>query len=219
MPNWYVAADGLEAENIKTTTEENLKFVAKFDTKEKWKRSMEDMYNPFTPKERLEQSTVKQKEPGPGSIIPTPVEIKEPPDKSYVDVSGWTIVTLAEFEDEAKYLGKKLQLPVTRPSAINTKILRLLQQNVDVKVNEQGSTSRERYQVDVKKDIITISAPGPSGIFYGIQSLLAVTEVKTKQVLKVRLLIFRVLLHSSLTNKIAEKCLNKNIARNLRHAL
>jgi hexosaminidase len=187
MANWYIASEGLKAVNVKMTSGEDLKFVGKFDTKEKWKRTKDDRYNPFTPAERLKQIEVETKKPEPGSIIPTPVEMKAESGK-YVNISDWVIVTSAEYENEAKYLRKKLNLSVKiNTGGSNTKILRLLQENVDVKIDGRSSTSKERYQVDVKENIITISAPESSGIFYGIQSLLAVTNVERKQILMVSL--------------------------------
>ena len=186
MPNWYVAAEGFQALNVKNTAGENLNFVGAFDTKEKWKRTKDDKYNPFTPKMRFEQIKVEKKRPTPGSIIPSPVEIKVEYRK-YVNVSDWTIAT-EEFEKEAMYLGQKLNLSVTKNTS-GTKILRLVQEDVDVnedvKIDGEKSTSMERYAVDVNDTVITISAPESSGIFYGIQSLLAVTNVERKQVLVV----------------------------------
>jgi N-acetyl-beta-hexosaminidase len=186
MPNWYVAAEGFQALNVKNTAGENLNFVGAFDTKEKWKRTKDDKYNPFTPKMRFEQIKVEKKRPTPGSIIPSPVEIKVEYRK-YVNVSDWTVTT-EEFEKEAMYLGRKLNLSVTKNTS-GTKILRLVQEDVDVnedvKIDGEKSTSMERYAVDVNDTVITISAPESSGIFYGIQSLLAVTNVERKQVLVV----------------------------------
>ena len=187
MPNWYIAAEGFEAMNVKKTSGEDLDFVGRFDTKEKWKRTKDDRYNPFTPAKRFEQINVDNKRPNPGSIIPSPVEIKVE-NEQYVNVSNWTIVTAAEYEKEAMYLGQKLNLPVNNASEIGTKILRLVQQNVDVKMNGRKSNSMERYAVDVKENVITISAPESSGIFYGIQSLLSVTNIERKQVLAVSFL-------------------------------
>ena len=186
MPNWYVAAEGFQALNVKNTAGENLNFVGAFDTKEKWKRTKDDKYNPFTPKMRFEQIKVEKKRPTPGSIIPSPVEIKVEYRK-YVNVSDWTVTT-EEFEKEAMYLGQTLNLSVTKNTS-GTKILRLVQEDVDVnedvKIDGEKSTSMERYAVDVNDTVITISAPESSGIFYGIQSLFAVTNVERKQVLVV----------------------------------
>ena len=186
MPNWYIAAEGFEAMNVKNTSGEDLNFVGRFDMKQKWKRTKDDRYNPFTPAKRFEQINVENKRPSPGSIIPSPVEIKVV-NEQYVNVSNWTIVTAAEYEKEAMYLGQKLNLSVNNASEIGTKILRLVQQNVDVKIDGQKSNSMERYAVDVKDNVITISAPESRGMFYGIQSLLFVTNIERKQVLTVSL--------------------------------
>ena len=185
MPNWYIAAEGFKAVNINTTYGEDLKFVGKFDTKEKWKRSKDDMYDPFTPAERWKRIKVEKNRPELGSIIPTPIEMKVKGEQ-YVDISNWVIVTSAEYENEAMYLGEKLKLSVrNNTGGTSTKIVRLIQKNVDVKIDGQSSKSKERYEVDVNENTITISAPESSGIFYGIQSLIAVSNVERKQVLMV----------------------------------
>ena len=59
MPNWYIAADGLQARTITSTAGEKLSFVGPFETYRKWKRFPSDLYNPYTTEKRLELGFVK----------------------------------------------------------------------------------------------------------------------------------------------------------------
>ena len=188
MPKWYIAAQGLRATNIVTTINEDLEFVGKFDTKEKWKRFKSDTYNPFTPQERLKRVTAKDKRTAGVSIIPTPVELIVEDEQS-VNIKDWIIVTPERFQSEAKYLGDKLLLKVHNNSGNfpQNKVILFSERNITLSVNGQNSRSEERYVINVSSfdKIITIAASEPSGAFYGAQSLLAVLDHGSKQVPKV----------------------------------
>lgn len=189
MPNWYVAAEGLQAVNIGKTTDEDLGFVGPFDTKEKWKRKTFDVYNPFTPQERFERILADDKKSQVTlTIIPTPVEMAVQDDKN-TNIERWVIIASKQFQNEAKYLGEKLHLKVQNNSGNipKSKMISFLQRNITVNVNGRNSQSKERYILNVSssQDIITIEALEPSGAFYGVQSLLAIMDQDSKQVPKV----------------------------------
>ena len=190
MPYWYVASKDLQAVNIDQTTNEDLGFVGQFDTKEKWKRSKSDTYDPFTPQERLKKITGNDEKSKIGlSVIPTPVEMTVQ-DEQYINIEGWVIISSKPFQNEAKYLGEKLNLKVQNDSGNNPKSKKIsfLETNITVTdVNGQDSLSKERYSLNVSgsEDIITILALEPSGAFYGVQSLLAIVDHEKKQVPKV----------------------------------
>ena len=59
MPNWFITGKGLQAKAIISTAGEHLTFVGPFDTKAKWKRYINDQYNPFTPGQRYDINDVK----------------------------------------------------------------------------------------------------------------------------------------------------------------
>lgn len=100
MPRWYISADGLSARVIKNTDDEELKFVGKFDSKEKWKRFAKDVYNPYTPEKRYSEDFVSDLEGAPYDVIPTPVEINA--DSSGVTItSEWIVYIEAGLENEA----------------------------------------------------------------------------------------------------------------------
>ena len=55
MPNWYVAAEGLEPRLVKSTADGNEDFIGDFSNQNQYKRYDFDEYNPFTPKERFDR--------------------------------------------------------------------------------------------------------------------------------------------------------------------
>lgn len=106
MPNWYVAARGLEPSIIESTKGESLSFVGSFNSASKWKRSALDMYNPFTPEERFKMNKIADlKRPG-QLIIPTPLALKYLSTSKKVDLNSgqWNIVSHKGLDKEAQYL-------------------------------------------------------------------------------------------------------------------
>ena len=101
MPRWYVTAKGLTPRVIKNTDDEELKFVGNFDTKEKWKRFVTDVYNPYTPNERYDMYVISDLGGAQNSIIPTPVEMTVDTEKHVVIKSDWTVFIQAGLETEA----------------------------------------------------------------------------------------------------------------------
>lgn len=109
MPNWYIAADGLQARTITSTTGEKLSFVGPFETFKKWKRFPSDLYDPYTPQERLELGLVKDLKEAPNIVIPTPIEIEQDTKKrkAFFGTGDWIVVAPKELNTEAQYLASK----------------------------------------------------------------------------------------------------------------
>lgn len=109
MPNWYIAADGLQARTISSSAGEKLSFVGPFETSKKWKRFTSDLYDPYTPEKRLELGFVKDLKRAPNIVIPTPVEVKQDNTKrkAYFGTGDWIVVAAKELDAEAKYLASK----------------------------------------------------------------------------------------------------------------
>ena len=106
MPNWYVAARGLNPRIIESTRGESLTFVGPFDSESKWKRSPEDMYNPFTPEKRFKINNVADlKRPG-NLITPTPLVLKYLSASQRVDLNSgrWNIIANRGLDEEAQFL-------------------------------------------------------------------------------------------------------------------
>lgn len=76
-PNWYVASDDCtEGRTILSTARDSVWFTAPFDQPSQWKRTPNELHNPFTPSQRYEENYVPDIS-GNGvrtGILPTPVE-------------------------------------------------------------------------------------------------------------------------------------------------
>jgi len=106
MPNWYVVAGGLEPRILDSTKGESLKFVGSFNSASQWKRSAQDLYDPFTPEKRYEINDIADlKRPG-SLIIPTPLVLKYVSKSQRVDLGdeNWNIVAHRGLDKEAQYL-------------------------------------------------------------------------------------------------------------------
>lgn len=109
MPNWYVAADGLQARTITSTAGEDLAFVGSFDEAEKWKRFPSDRYKPYTPEKRYIIGGVRDLKNASYHVIPTPIEISVDHDirTVYFGTGDWIVVAAKELGVEARFLASK----------------------------------------------------------------------------------------------------------------
>ena len=101
MPRWYLSAVGSTPRVIKNTDDEELSFVGKFDTKAKWKRSENDVYDPYTPAKRYSVDFISDLEIAPNDLIPTPVEMNIDKNSGVTITSEWTVYIQAGLENEA----------------------------------------------------------------------------------------------------------------------
>lgn len=116
LPNWYMAAPGLEPKVIACTAGESLNFVAPFDTANKWKRfdyklsstkkCRYDFYDPFTPEVRFERNDVKDGGKVEKLVVPTPVSmtVNEVALPLKFEGAQWTVGYDPSFKQEAEYL-------------------------------------------------------------------------------------------------------------------
>lgn len=109
MPNWYVAADGLQARTVISTAGDGFGFVGPFETFRKWKRFPSDLYDPYTPQKRLELGLVTDLKEAPNIVIPTPVEVEQDAQKrkAFFGTGDWIVVAPKELDSEARYLASK----------------------------------------------------------------------------------------------------------------
>ena len=101
MPRWFITAEGLSPRVIKNTNDEELKLVGNFDTKEKWKRSTKDIYNPYTPEQRYKKDFVSDLMGATYDVIPTPVSVTLDEESGVKITSQWTVYIQAGLENEA----------------------------------------------------------------------------------------------------------------------
>lgn len=117
MPNWYVAAKGLEPRTIMSTAGGNLEFVGDFTTAKQWKRyttGLFDNYNPYTPKERYDLNDIKDASDI-LNIVPTPLNMTPTGTGNITINNNWVILRPDSFQAEANYLsGKCIQIFVNR---------------------------------------------------------------------------------------------------------
>ena len=80
------------------------------------------------------------------------------------------------------FVTDKLKLKVSSSSPKDTKAIKLIKGDVDVLANggQQFAGTDEWYGlvVDPSKELITITGKGPAGVFYGVQTLLALRNSK-----------------------------------------
>lgn len=109
MPNWYVAARGLEPRIILSTKGEELKFVGAFNTPSKWKRSLADTYNPFSPEKRYEMNNIADLNRAGNLITPTPLVLKvvSKTQKADLRCGTWTVLARRSLASEGRYLAGK----------------------------------------------------------------------------------------------------------------
>ncbi|KAK3755736.1 hypothetical protein QZH41_007466 [Actinostola sp. cb2023] len=181
MPNWYIAAERLQARTVTSTTGEELDFVGLFDDKKKWKRYPSDRYNPYTAQERYEMAA-GQEDMGKAAhvVLPSPLNISKYDVTKIVDVrtGDWIVVAPKELTKEAQFLAGELGINEVTTGASN-RVFRLIQLKThDIKIGGNISRNKEAYELSVEssKAIITISGSHPSGVFWGVQSLLSITR-------------------------------------------
>ena len=124
IPNWYVAAPGLEPRVIISTAGESLDFMGDFDTPQKWKRydyvteeaEGHDRYDPITPRVRYATNNVEDMHKTGMPLIPTPVEIDIDETQTLrLDTKDWCIVTPRRFDAEARHLAGNISRSVNAP--------------------------------------------------------------------------------------------------------
>lgn len=80
------------------------------------------------------------------------------------------------------HVTEKLKLKVSSSSPKESKAIKLIKGDVDVaaKRGQRFATTDEWYSlvVDPSKELITITGKGPAGVFYGVQTLLALRSSK-----------------------------------------
>jgi hexosaminidase len=108
MPNWYVAAAGMEAKNIVSTQNKGLTFVGPFTKREQYIRYPEDEWRPYTPEARYDINKVMTVSRSPAKrIIPTPVEMNLQTSTVTVD-STWKVVNSTEYFKEIQQIAGEL---------------------------------------------------------------------------------------------------------------
>lgn len=154
---------------------------------------------PFTRAEQLNKNT-EDKEPVPTSeyryhnneglevlsgdklleIIPTPYQIKTTSGSTNVD-EKWSIFHEDGLDNEAGYLAEKLKAITGVNFKVDTKLSgnqQIILKSGNIQVN---GVKKEAYYLDVKSQSIEITGSDPAGVFYGVQSLIAMIPISVHQ--------------------------------------
>lgn len=108
MPNWFVAAEGMDPVVIDNTVSEDLSYVSRFDTSNKWKRYPDDQYNPYSPPTRFGIfKDIADRGRAVKPVIPSPKNLKMNPNRQ-VRIGGqnnrWFILRNGRFQAAGKDL-------------------------------------------------------------------------------------------------------------------
>ena len=127
----------------------------------------------FTAQDRYEEN-VKYNfadEGIPWQIIPSPQSVRE--HSANLELDGFRLYTADLFAEEASWFGAFMQSEVgttVEKSAIGSANLQLLR--------DESISEAEGYTLTIDADKITIAASANAGIFYGLQSLIALFPVE-----------------------------------------
>ncbi|PFX20833.1 Beta-hexosaminidase [Stylophora pistillata] len=162
-PNWYIASKGLEPRTIVSTANEDLPFVSTSD-----------------PLSNVRHSVDGPKDLGhaPLLVIPSPSKISRDENPQFMFINKeWTVSGDKGLQNELQFLSDKLGLKVSSSidSSSKTILLTLAPVAFESNQDQSPSTANDSYSLEVgdSKELITITGQSSSGVFYGIQTLLA----------------------------------------------
>ena len=104
MPNWYVTSLGMTAKVLKSTINENIDYFGKLDTPDKWKRTENDQYDPYTPATRYDLYKSSETREQNNKIVPTPFNTFTTSDVMSFRSSEWKVLKSSDFQFEVGYL-------------------------------------------------------------------------------------------------------------------
>ncbi|XP_050411821.1 uncharacterized protein LOC126826788 [Patella vulgata] len=177
FPNWYISIEGFTPRVIANTVGESLDYVVDFTSPNQWKRATTDTYNPFSPQQRYMRYMKPQSTATHPRIIPKPLYIDiSSSTKLNVDLT-WQIFSTQQLTKQAQYLNEKMGLPIAT-SAPTEKVIELNIGDVIHPTTRQRLTNTEayRFHVDSTSKRIVITGTTEAGVFYGIQTLLALFD-------------------------------------------
>ncbi|XP_061190127.1 uncharacterized protein LOC133197995 [Saccostrea echinata] len=170
MPNWYVAAEGMQSKDIMSTKNESLNFVDPFVRPEQYHRFSDDSYSPYSPQERYDINdvmTISGTEAK--QVIPTPVHLNMKQNSSVTIDSTWVFYHTTFFEKEAKLIADLFNLSIQHNIPHHKYIT--LKMAAHLNILHNSHTPDEAYQIDVSTSVIRISAHTSKGAFYAYKTL------------------------------------------------
>ncbi|XP_052764645.1 uncharacterized protein LOC128206309 [Mya arenaria] len=172
VPNWFVAAPGMKAKKLEITASEDLNYVGYFDSPQKWKRSEDDKFDPFTPAKRYDMLKRGPSEKRAYKIIPSPVNmlVYDQPTMPF-DSKSWVVTGSKDFEGEMQFLADKLKMKIKATSSSFQKQIQFIKTTDEI-------GGKEAYLLGITPNTskIEIKASDNAGAFYGAQTLLSLLE-------------------------------------------
>lgn len=190
MPNWYVTGHGLIPRTIMNTAGESLSFAGDFDEAKKWKRyyfgdgdnEVHDVYDPYTARYRFALNDIRDLGKSPGYIVPTPVESHiDEKQKIALNTRDWVVIYSDDLNNEGIYIADKLKMVRSATQPLH-RYVELAIKDVRVKLNGSEKILPQSYSLEInpEKEFIKIHGIDEAGVFYGIQTLLALVDEDDK---------------------------------------
>lgn len=134
-------------------------------------------------------TAISQKSRNPYSIIPIPVSIQSSAGNFSLKKSSSIEVSsnVSDAKRVADFLSKKLSLATGFQLPVKTvRIISETAGNIRLSIVNNTSLGKEGYTLVVNPTAISISANGPAGLFYGMQSLIQLfpKEIKSRSLVK-----------------------------------
>ncbi|SNY57185.1 hexosaminidase [Arsukibacterium tuosuense] len=192
MPRAFIVAHGLTPEIFANTDSEDFsRFVRPLTKPQQLLRNIGDgdKFATMTNQQRYKQqlptdeplltdTQLQQR------IIPTPQQSQTQPGSTTIS-SQWQVNVSAALEQEGQYLQQQLQQyfdgDIALVQAKRKQQIRLALSQTDERM------AAESYTLQINADVIEITGADSAGVFYGIQSLLALLPVTERATTKVRL--------------------------------
>lgn len=188
MPRAFIVADKLQpAVFANTDTEDFSQFVAPISRPEqlyRYKQPEPDLYKMTTAHSRYQDNLAVNRASNPdisvqNQIIPTPKQQTLRSGKTLLD-QQWTIRFQGRLKSEAAYLQERFGLAGLALNSI-AGIPDTGDQQILLHVDPTLTTA-ESYQLQIQSGQIRISGADNAGVFYGLQSLLALTPAQFSSV-------------------------------------
>lgn len=176
MPRAFIAnAVGDSAVFANTDTENLEAFVDPFVKPEQYLRFdiPNDLYAAVTTKSRYQTNlAINQLDTVDDQvkIVPTPKNVTYSKGSAQLD-SRWVITEVGGLAFEAGYLQQRLResgLILEQKIANSIPKKQIIELGIDKKI-----TNPEAYELNITSEKVTVSAGGPTGVFYGVQSFLS----------------------------------------------
>lgn len=181
MPRAFIGNSAGESAVFANTDTEDLEhFIDPFSKPEQFLRfdTPRDLYPVVTTSSRYESNIAINKMEASASnvkIVPSPKNVTYSKGSAQID-SNWAIVEVGGLTFEAGYLQQRLrESGVVLDAKVSSNSPK---KNIIELVVDKKFTNAEAYELNITSEKVSISAAGPAGIFYGVQSFLSLLPVE-----------------------------------------